>query len=42
MYTKYCYDYRNTDQAIKAVSESNSMFHQHLKKIGLGSLSMSL
>ena len=42
VYTKYCYDYKNTDQAIKIAIEKSQHFNDHLKKLGLTSLNLSL
>lgn len=42
VYTKYCYDYKNADQAIKIASENHTPFYEHLKKLGLVHLNLSL
>lgn len=41
-YTKYCFNYKTTDQAIKVLVNSNEPFKEHLKKLGLSSVSLSL
>lgn len=41
-YTDYCYHYRVTDQAIKTVMTGNATFIEHLKTIGLTSISLTL
>ena len=42
VYTKYCYEYKNTDQAIKIATEKSQHFADHLKKLGLTTLNLSL
>lgn len=41
-YTKYCYNYKTTDHAIKILLSTNKPFSEHLKKIGLTSLNLTL
>jgi RhoGEF domain len=41
-YTDYCYHYKITDQAIKTVMTGNTTFVEHLKTIGLTSISLTL
>ena len=41
-YTKYCFNYKTTDQAIKVLTASNRAFIDHLRGLGLTTLNLTL